>query len=168
MNVGGDFNEISLREGRFTTRVWLNDVNTQFNPFISLVNRLQFDTVTRQLGWQSRFRWITKPGNDIFFVYTHNWIDRNQAFEGGALATASTLNRRGSMKSCGRCASSFRFPRTSSTRVMALLVRSFSFRITVEASLHRCRQELYLATFVVTALIVVVGIFAIWLVFRLV
>jgi len=89
INVGGDFNEISLREGRFTTRVWLNDLNTQFNPFISLVNRLQFDTVTRQLGWQSRFRWITRPGNDIFFVYTHNWTDRT---------TLQTLDRKGSVK----------------------------------------------------------------------
>ena len=89
INVGGDFNEVSLREGRFTTRLWLNDVNTQFNPFISLVNRLQFDTVTRQLGWQSRFRWITRPGNDIFFVYTHNWTDRT---------TMETLDRKGSLK----------------------------------------------------------------------
>lgn len=89
INVGGDFNEISLREGRFTTRLWLNDINTQFNPFISLVNRLQFDTVTRQLGWQSRFRWITRPGNDIFFVYTHNWTDQT---------TLQTLDRKGSIK----------------------------------------------------------------------
>ena len=96
INVGGDFNEISLREGRFTTRVWLNDVNTQFNPFISLVNRLQFDTVTRQLGWQSRFRWITRPGNDIFFVYTHNWTDRT---------TLQTFDRKGSIKSSGRSGS---------------------------------------------------------------
>ncbi len=89
INVGADYNEVSLREGRFTTRLWLNDVNTQFNPFISLVNRLQFDTVTRQLGWQSRFRWITRPGNDIFFVYTHNWTDRT---------TLQTLDRKGSLK----------------------------------------------------------------------
>jgi hypothetical protein len=89
INVGGDFNEISLREGRFTTRLWLNDVNTQFSPFISLVNRLQFDTVTRQLGWQARFRWITRPGNDIFLVYTHNWTDQT---------TLQTLDRRGSIK----------------------------------------------------------------------
>ena len=44
---------------------------------------------TRQLGWQSRFRWITKPGNDIFFVYTHNWTDRT---------TLQTLDRKGSIK----------------------------------------------------------------------
>jgi hypothetical protein len=89
INIGGDYNQIALREGRFITRVWLNDVNTQFNPFVSLVNRLQFDTVTRQLGWQSRFRWITKPGDDIFFVYTHNWTDRT---------TLQTYDRKGSIK----------------------------------------------------------------------
>jgi hypothetical protein len=89
INVGGDFNEISLREGRFTTRLWLNDVNTQFSPFISLVNRLQFDSVTRQLGWQARFRWITTPGNDSFLVYTHNWTDQT---------TLQTLDRKGSIK----------------------------------------------------------------------
>jgi hypothetical protein len=27
------------------------------------------------LGWQARFQWIVRPGNDIFFVYTHNWVD---------------------------------------------------------------------------------------------
>ena len=51
INVGGDFNEISLREGRFTTRLWLNDVNTQFSPFISLVNRLQFERFLRGYLW---------------------------------------------------------------------------------------------------------------------
>jgi hypothetical protein len=27
------------------------------------------------IGWQSRFRWILKPGNDLYIVYTHNWAD---------------------------------------------------------------------------------------------
>jgi hypothetical protein len=27
---------------------------------------------------QSRFRWILKPGDDIFFVYAHNWIDTSK------------------------------------------------------------------------------------------
>ena len=27
------------------------------------------------LGWQSRFRWIITPGNDLYVVYTHNWLD---------------------------------------------------------------------------------------------
>jgi len=89
IDVGADYNQVQLAEGRFTTRVWQNDINTQFNPFVSLVNRLQFDTVTRQLGWQSRFRWITKPGNDVFIVYSHNWSDQT---------TVHTLDRKASIK----------------------------------------------------------------------
>jgi hypothetical protein len=69
--------------------VWRGDVDKQFNPFVSLANSLQFDTVTRQLGWQSRFRWIIRPGNDVFFVYYHNWSD---------LSTFHTLDRRASLK----------------------------------------------------------------------
>jgi hypothetical protein len=89
INVGADYNQVALAEGRFVTRLWRTDVNTQLNPFVSFVNRVQFDTVTRQLGWQARFRWITRPGDDIFFVYTHNWR------EDGAL---ETLDRRGAVK----------------------------------------------------------------------
>jgi hypothetical protein len=29
--------------------------------------------VSRLLGWQMRFRWIPRPGSDIYVVYTHNW-----------------------------------------------------------------------------------------------
>jgi uncharacterized protein DUF5916/cellulose/xylan binding protein with CBM9 domain len=89
INAGADYNQVSLAEGRFITRLWTNDVNTQLNPFISLVNRVQYDTITRQLGWQARFRWITRPGSDLFFVYTHNWRDQD---------TLQTLDRRAALK----------------------------------------------------------------------
>jgi hypothetical protein len=51
------------------------DVNTQFSPWISLANNLQYDTVSRIMGWQMRFRWILRPGNDVYFVYAENWLD---------------------------------------------------------------------------------------------
>ena len=58
--------------------MWRGDASTQFGPWISLAQVVQYDTVSRALGWQARFRWIEKPGNDWFFVYTHNWIDRER------------------------------------------------------------------------------------------
>jgi hypothetical protein len=48
---------------------------TQFSPFITLTNNVQYDTQSSVLGWQSRFRWIIKPGSDRYIVYTHNWLD---------------------------------------------------------------------------------------------
>lgn len=75
LNLTYEWNEVDLAEGQFSTRLYRMVADTQFSPFMYLVNNVQFDTVSRVLGWQSRFRWIITPGNDVFFVYTQNWID---------------------------------------------------------------------------------------------
>jgi hypothetical protein len=66
-------NHLDLAEGSFTADVYRFSADTQFSPWISLANNLQYDTVSRLLGWQVRFRWIRRPGNDLYLVYTHNW-----------------------------------------------------------------------------------------------
>lgn len=71
----GDFNRVELAEGNFSTKVLRAIVNTQFSPFISISNNIQFDSVSRVLGWQSRFRWIVKPGNDIYIVWLNDSVD---------------------------------------------------------------------------------------------
>ena len=68
-------NQIDLPEGSVTTRLFRLVGETQFTPFMALVNNVQYDSVSRVLGWQSRFRWIVTPGNDVYVVYTHNWED---------------------------------------------------------------------------------------------
>jgi hypothetical protein len=64
---------VELAEGRFDTNLVRFVANTQFSPWLSLVNNVQYDDVTNSIGWQLRFRWIRRPGNDLFVVYTHNW-----------------------------------------------------------------------------------------------
>ncbi len=71
----GEHNVLELAEGSFDADVIRALVNTQFSPWLSVVNNLQYDTVSRLLGWQARVRWIQRPGNDLYFVYTHNWRD---------------------------------------------------------------------------------------------
>ena len=66
-------NILDLAEGSFTTDVFEMQANTQLSPWISIGNNVQYDTESEQLGWQIRFRWIRRPGNDLYFVYTHNW-----------------------------------------------------------------------------------------------
>ena len=68
-----EHNVIDLAQGSFEADVFRARANTQFNPWVSVVNNLQYDTETRLLGWQMRFRWIRRPGNDFYIVYTHNW-----------------------------------------------------------------------------------------------
>ncbi|MBI4262826.1 MAG: carbohydrate binding family 9 domain-containing protein [Acidobacteria bacterium] len=73
--LAGEWNDVTLREGRFATRLYRVVGETQFTPFVALVNNVQYDTQSAVLGWQSRLRWIITPGNDLYVVYTHNWLD---------------------------------------------------------------------------------------------
>jgi hypothetical protein len=93
LNLEYEFNDVDLPEGDFQTKLFRFIGDTQFSPFMYLVNNVQYDSVSRILGWQSRFRWILKPGNDIFVVYTHNWIDPTDPAQ-----RFSTLDRRGAAK----------------------------------------------------------------------
>ncbi|OFW01984.1 MAG: hypothetical protein A3I61_00480 [Acidobacteria bacterium RIFCSPLOWO2_02_FULL_68_18] len=74
--LNGQWNNIRLPEGRFTTRLYRVIAETQISPFIALVNNIQYDSQSAVLGWQSRFRWILTPGNDLYVVYTHNWVEQ--------------------------------------------------------------------------------------------
>jgi hypothetical protein len=93
LNLNYELNDVNLAEGKFETKLYRVIADTQFSPFMYLVNNIQYDSVSRVVGWQSRFRWILKPGNDIFFVYTHNWIDPVDPS-----ARFATLDRRAAAK----------------------------------------------------------------------
>jgi hypothetical protein len=73
LNVEAEHNVLELAEGSFDTDVFRLRADTQFSPWLSIANNLQYDNVSGLLGWQMRFRWIRRPGNDLYFVYTHNW-----------------------------------------------------------------------------------------------
>ena len=75
LTTSGTWSRIELTEGRVSTAVLQAKVGTQLSPWISLNNNVQFDNQSRGLGWQARFRWILSPGNDVFLVYSHNWVD---------------------------------------------------------------------------------------------
>ena len=81
----GEWNTIALAEGTFRTRLYRLVGETQFTPFIAVVNNFQFDSQSSVLGWQSRFRWIMRPGNDLYVVYTHNWLEQAQLDRFGTL-----------------------------------------------------------------------------------
>ena len=73
VNLENEWNRVSLPEGQFETRLFRVIADTQFTPWIYLVNNIQFDSVTNVIGWQFRMRWILTPGNDLYVVYLHNW-----------------------------------------------------------------------------------------------
>ena len=73
--TSGEWNRVDLQEGKFETKLFRVIPELHFSPWVSWVNNIQYDTQSALLGWQSRFRWILKPGSDLYFVYTHNWVD---------------------------------------------------------------------------------------------
>ena len=97
LGVEAERNIIDLAEGAFVTDVIRASAATQFSPWTSLVNNVQYDSESRLLGWQMRFRWIRRPGNDLYLVYTHNWLefDRFDEFRERRFAT---LDNRLAMK----------------------------------------------------------------------
>ena len=74
-NLSTEWNRIDLPEGEFQTRLYRLTLDNQFNPWIFVVNNIQYDSVSDRLGWQIRFRWTIDPGNDLYVVFTQNWLD---------------------------------------------------------------------------------------------
>ncbi len=66
-------NEVSLSEGTFTTQLWAVRADYNFSPNLSWANLVQYDSESRLLGVQSRFRWIIRPGSDLFLVLNRGW-----------------------------------------------------------------------------------------------
>lgn len=73
--TSAELNQVDLPETRFTARLFRVTPDLAFGQWVSLVNTIQYDSVSRIVGWQSRFRWILSPGDDVYVVYTHNWLD---------------------------------------------------------------------------------------------
>ena len=68
---------VNLLEGDFRVRLALYRLDYSFSPSLSLSNFIQYDTDSRNLGLQSRLRWMIRPGNELFFVVNHAWQYNN-------------------------------------------------------------------------------------------
>jgi hypothetical protein len=66
-------NTITLPAGSFVTTLVGLKGDYNFSPNLSWANLVQYDSESRELGVQSRFRWILKPGNDVFLVINRGW-----------------------------------------------------------------------------------------------
>ncbi len=65
---------VSLVSGDFQTKIYRFNADILFSPTITLTNFIQYDNVTEKLGWQSRFRWILQPGNEILLVWNSSML----------------------------------------------------------------------------------------------
>jgi hypothetical protein len=68
-----EHNDIDLPRGALSTNVVRFDGAWDISPWASVTSNVQWDDISDTVGLFALFRWIVKPGNEIFFVYNHNW-----------------------------------------------------------------------------------------------
>jgi hypothetical protein len=73
LGLGAQRADVDLVQGKFFTQLFSLQANYNFSPNISWNNLVQYDNESRILGFQTRFRWILKPGNDLFLVLNRGW-----------------------------------------------------------------------------------------------
>ena len=75
LNLEGSYqvNDVTLPQGDFKTNLYRMQSGFFPTPWTSLISSLQYDDVSEVVGLFTKFRWIVRPGNDVFLVYTHNW-----------------------------------------------------------------------------------------------
>ena len=65
---------VSLPSGDFVTQLFSGGVDYAASSDVTWSNLIQYDSDSRILGFQSRFRWILEPGNDLFLVVNRGWF----------------------------------------------------------------------------------------------
>jgi hypothetical protein len=74
LGLGAVRADVNLVQGKFFTQLFYLQANYNFTPNISWANLIQYNNESRILGFQTRFRWILRPGNDLFLVLNRGWF----------------------------------------------------------------------------------------------
>lgn len=75
VELSGDYNKGRLPEGEFTQTLVGTRVRVNISPDLSVASYVQYDTVSRLVGVNTRLRWTLLPVADLFVVYNHNVRD---------------------------------------------------------------------------------------------
>jgi hypothetical protein len=65
-----------LPQGNFNENVCEVKADFFLSPDLGIMNYIQYDDISRKLGWSLRLRWQVSPGNDIYIVYNKSWERR--------------------------------------------------------------------------------------------
>ena len=93
LSIKVDFVRGRLRQGNFNENLFELKADFFLSPDLGFMNYIQYDDISRQLGWSARLRWQITPGNDIYLVYNRNWERRFDP-----AARFSSLQDRGVLK----------------------------------------------------------------------
>lgn len=88
-------NQVSLPQGDFDTNLVRLSWAWNLSPWTAFTGNVQYDDLSDVVGVYARLRWIIQPGNDVFLVWSNNWL-----YDDGPLRDSrfSTLSRGGAIK----------------------------------------------------------------------
>jgi hypothetical protein len=77
-SLGIDVNLVRgrLAEGNFNENVYQVKADVFLSPNLGLMNYIQYDSISKMLGWSARLKWRVAPGNELALVYSKNWERR--------------------------------------------------------------------------------------------
>jgi len=76
LGLDANFVRGRLPEGNFKENVYQLKADFYLTPRLGLMNYIQYDDDSNELGVNARFRWEITPGNVVYFVYSKNWERR--------------------------------------------------------------------------------------------
>jgi len=65
-----------LPQGNFDENVYQLKADFYLSPNLGLMNYIQYDDVSKNLGMNLRLRWQISPGNEIYLVFNKDWERR--------------------------------------------------------------------------------------------
>jgi len=88
-------NQVRLPQGDFDTNLVRLSWAWNLSPWTAITGNVQYDDLSNVVGFYARLRWIVQPGNDVFLVWSNNWL-----YDDGPLADSrfSTLSSGGALK----------------------------------------------------------------------
>ena len=76
LELTGEYNVGRLDAGDFDTTVAGARVRLNLSPDLTIASYVQYDTVSKSVGTNTRLRWTVSPASDLFVIYNHNVRDR--------------------------------------------------------------------------------------------
>jgi hypothetical protein len=62
-----------LPQGNFSENVYQLKADIFLSPDLGMMNYIQYDDISNNLGWSARLRWQITPGNEVYLVYNKSW-----------------------------------------------------------------------------------------------
>ena len=81
VDIGADMDWYELEGGEFEALIVNGSIRYTPTKKLSLSTRVQFDTVSDELGLNSRIRWMVNPSSDVYLVFNQGYRRFDDRFD---------------------------------------------------------------------------------------